>query len=280
MWTYAKGRNVLLAFTADVGIALAKTCREDNKDAKHIARAAQIIPSHIFGEAISLDGFPEGCQADFVLQLLLILVNMVLEGPSINDQIDEITSAILVIAQLLKLNSVKHKLAPDRAAFVRYSTAQETPIPLYIGLMLHAHTCKRDLVDRISYMVLSTSCECVLQLSTQMRKIVWQQFQREQVVCPPQLCRQVFTTATAADNVDHNLCSTTAKGSFYGMTISLAYHPSFVGEGMPAAFLYSVSLKEEVPKPVTICQSTTLKHCLLLAKSRCCMSQKPGQITY
>ena len=94
-------------------------------------------------------------------KLLLTLVNMVLEGPSIKDQMEEATSpAARTIAQLLKFNSVKHKRAPDTAAFVRHSTAQETPVPLYIGLMLHAHTRKRELVDKMAHLGMSVSYDC------------------------------------------------------------------------------------------------------------------------
>ena len=58
-----------------------------------------------------------------VSPLLLTLMNMVLEGPSIKDQMAEETSpAAVTIAQLLKFNSVKHKRAPGTAAFVRHRT--------------------------------------------------------------------------------------------------------------------------------------------------------------
>lgn len=47
----------------------------------------------------------------------------------------------------------------------------------------------------------------------------------EKIVCPPKLRGGLFTTA-AIDNIDHNLCSTTAQGSFHGTGISLFQHPS------------------------------------------------------
>ena len=126
MRAYTKGRDVLMAFEHDIGTALAKACElDDNEDAMHIARAAQIVRRHIFDEAKPFNGFPKQCQEDSVPKLLLTLVNMVLEGPSIKDQMEEATSpAATSIAQLLKFNSVKHKRAPDRPAFVRHSTAQ------------------------------------------------------------------------------------------------------------------------------------------------------------
>ena len=152
-----------MAFEDDIGSALTKACEQDNNEyAMHIARAAHIVCRHIFGEAKPFNGFPEQCQEDSVPQLLLTLVNMILEGPSIKDQMEEVTSpAALTIAQLLKFSTVKHKRAQGTAAFIRHSTAQETPVPLYIGLMLHAHTRKRELVDKMAHLGLSVSYDCV-----------------------------------------------------------------------------------------------------------------------
>ena len=93
MRAYNRGRDVLMAFEEDIGTSLAKACEQDNnQDAMHIARAAQIVRRHIFGEAKPFNGFPEQCQKDSVPKLLLTLVNMVLEGPSIKDQMEEATS--------------------------------------------------------------------------------------------------------------------------------------------------------------------------------------------
>ena len=166
MRAYTKGRDVLMTFEDDIGSALAKACEQDNnEDAMHIARAAHIVHRHTFGEAKPFNGFPEHCQEDSVPQLLLTLVNMILEGLRIKDQMEEAT---LMIAQLLKFNTVKHKRSQGTAAFVRHSTAQEIPVPLYIGLMLHAHTRKKELVDKMAHLGLSISSDSVFQLSAQM----------------------------------------------------------------------------------------------------------------
>ena len=63
-----------------------------------------------------------------------------MEGPSIKDQIrPSSTQAALSIAQILKYNSVKHmRKQADTSSFVRHRSAQETPLPTYIGLLLHA----------------------------------------------------------------------------------------------------------------------------------------------
>jgi len=69
-----------MAFEVDVGAAVAKACELDShSDAVHLARAAQIVRRHIFGEAKPLTGFPEGCQEEYVPPLLLAPVSMIVE---------------------------------------------------------------------------------------------------------------------------------------------------------------------------------------------------------
>ena len=232
---HTKGRDVVLVFDEDIGAALGKACEQDSdSDAVQLARAAQIVRRHMFEEPKPFNGsFEEMCQEKSVPNLLLALVNMVLEGPSIKDQIRESsTPAALSIAQILKYNSVKHmRTQADTSSSVRHTTAQETPLPIYIGLMLHAQTRKRELVDRLFNLGLSISYDRVLRLSAEMGNSVCQRFHMEQVVCPPIMRGSVFTTA-AVDNIDHNPSATTAKDSFHGTGISLVQHPTFADEGV------------------------------------------------
>ena len=88
----------------------------------------------------------------------------------IKDQGEAMTSASLSIAQLLKFNSVKHerKQASAQSLTMRHSIDKETPVPTYIGLMMYAHTRKRDLVDRLYHLGMSISYDRVLCLSAQM----------------------------------------------------------------------------------------------------------------
>jgi hypothetical protein len=75
-----QGRNVLLAFSDNIGAALAKACEWDNdSDAVHLGHAAQIVHCHMFVEQKPFTGFQEGCQRESVPNLLLALVNMILE---------------------------------------------------------------------------------------------------------------------------------------------------------------------------------------------------------
>ena len=226
------GRDIFLAFEEDVGAALAKVCESDNdSDAIHLAHAAKNFRNQMFGEAKSFTGFSLGCQEESVPSLLLTLVTMILGGPSIIDQSVDRIRAALSIAQLFKFNSTKRKRDNVSCAHVKHSVTQETPVPRYIGLMLHANSRKRELIDRLNHLGLCISYDRVLRLSAQMGNSVCELFQRENVVCPPSLHGRMFTTS-AVDNIDHNSGSTTSKESFHGTGISLFQHPTFEGEGV------------------------------------------------
>ena len=168
--------------------------------------------------------------------VLVAMVNMVLDGPSIKNQsLSSSTQAALSIAQLLKFNSVKQRrkqgaTKTQEPPAVRHSTSQETPLPTYVGLMLHAETRKRGHVDKLFSLGLSISYDRVLRLSAQMGNSVCQLYHIEQVVCPPTLRSNVLTAAV--DNIDHNPSATTAKNSFHGTGISLLQHPTYADEGV------------------------------------------------
>ena len=176
--------------------------------------------------------FPAGCQQYSVPPMLLALVSMILQGPSIKHQSESATPAALTTAQLLKFNGLKHQWAVTGSTPcpVRHATTQEMPVPIYIGLMLHAHTRKKELVDRLAHMGISISYDRVLSLSAQLENSACRLYHQEQVVCPPKMRGRVFMTAVV-DNIDHNPSSTTAKQSFHGTAISLMQHPTFPGAG-------------------------------------------------
>ena len=161
-------------------------------------------------------------------ELLLALVSMILDGPNIKDQIST-TQAASTIAQLLKFYAVHHH-RKGRAIIVQHSPAQETPVPIYVGLQLHAHTRKRELIDTVCHVGMSISYDHVLRFSTDMGNTVWKMYELENVVCPSTMCGNLFTTA-AVDNIDHNPSSTTAKHSFHGAGISLSQHKMSQDDG-------------------------------------------------
>ena len=205
------------------------------------------------------NGFPEGCQEYSVPSRLRALVSMVLDGPSIKDQMADTTSAALANAQMLKFNCIKDNRAHPTIGLVtaRHSAVQETPVPTYVGMMLHAHTRKRELVDRLSHLGMSISYTRVIELSAQMWNSACQQFHREQVVCSPKDAQQCLHNATI-DNIDHNASSTTAKWCFHGTAISLLQHPLSLAKEWTEALQSLVVLDRQARKWSTACHTTIL----------------------
>ena len=90
--------------------------------------------------------------------------------------------------------------AIEEPASVRYRIARETPLPIYVGLMLHSATRKNKLVDKCSKLGLSISYNRVLRLSNKIANSVCNQYRAENLVCPPVLRKNLFTFA-ATDNM-------------------------------------------------------------------------------
>ena len=163
-------------------------------------------------------------------QLLVTLIKMILEGTNIacTDRPDNVggrNNVANVISQLIVFNSVK--LYSGSTNVVRHCEDRETPLPIYLGLMIHAITRKRDIIDKLYKLGLSISYDRVLKLSTDLANAVCQQYEDDGIVCPPGLKKNVFTSS-AVDNIDHNPSSTTAlaSDSFHGTAISLTNHIS------------------------------------------------------
>ena len=106
---------------------------------------------------------------------------------------------------------------------IRHSSDRETLLPLYIGLLVHNKTRKRDLIDILHAKGLSVSYDRVLQLSTDVANKVLETFEKDDFVCPTTLRKDLYTTGNL-DNIDHNPSSTSAQSSFHGTAISITQH--------------------------------------------------------
>jgi hypothetical protein len=98
------------------------------------------------------------------------------------------------------------------------------PLPIYIGVMLYAATRKKSIIDRLFDLGLCVLYDRVLNLTDDLAAAVCKFYTDQNVVCPPQLHRDLFTVA-AVDNLDHNPSSNTSSDSFHGTAISLFQHP-------------------------------------------------------
>ena len=223
---HKQGRDILLAFREDLGVALQRAYQEDCDDkAIHLTKAASIVRREMMAAKNTFKGsFESNCQSNSVPTSLLSLVNMILYGPSIQTQASPSAKAQsgLSIAQLLMFNSYLRRRDGELKR-QRHSKTRETPLPVYIGLSIHAKTRSRDLVENMHSLGLCVSYDRVLAISTELGNSVCRRYHEENVVCPPNLRMGLFTTA-AVDNIDHNPSSTTAQDSFHGTGISMFQH--------------------------------------------------------
>ncbi len=81
---------------------------------------------------------------------LLALVSMILEGTNIKHKAQTIaTKPSLAISQLMVFNSMKHTRKVDSSGLTRHRYGQETPLPIYLSLKIHAVTRNRGLIDTL-----------------------------------------------------------------------------------------------------------------------------------
>ena len=230
--SYSDGKHVYLTLNKHVGGALKVVCNHDS-DAMHLVRAAQIVRKEIFTRRFMFDGtFPHGCQQDSVPSSLLALMNMILEGPTIKEQASQIckeTNAAMSVAQIVMFNCVKHPHC-NSSGSLRHNREQETPLPMYVALKVHALTRSRNIVDMLFKLGICISYDRLLQLTAKMANGVCQRFEMEGVVCPSTMRSGIFTVG-AVDNIDHNPSSTTARDSFHGTGISIMQHPTGLNPG-------------------------------------------------
>ncbi len=138
------------------------------------------------------------------------------------------TTTDLAMAQLLQYNCfAKYK---EGATTQRHSRDRETPLPVYIGMSLHANTRKIHLVEMLHDHGLSIPYDRVLDISAQLGDAVVSRYVEEGVVCPLRLRKGLLCTS-AMDNIDHNPSSTTATSSFHGTSISIFQHTTPADRG-------------------------------------------------
>ena len=228
MCAHTDGREVRITFKEYVGEALRQIHENTNVDdtAKILTRAASLIRKEVLTIKNSFDGsFERGCQAKAAPAILTELLNMIMLGPNIknqnqvDDDDEESNSDIAnTLAQLIVFNSVKNYKLSEKGK--RHNRSKETPATIYIAMVTHAETRKKSLVDKFYRLGLCISYDRLMQISTDLGNKVSEQFEKDGLVCPLDLRKDLFTTG-CVDNIDHDPSSRTAKDSFHGTAISI-----------------------------------------------------------
>ena len=222
-----EGKDIILIFSKDIGPTIQHAINNDmDEEAVVLSKAAQIVRKEIFSSAYEFSGsFEKDCERNAVPKSLLAMVQMILEGPSIGNKSISDTKRdhiSLTISELLQFNAIKRSRAEDG---FRHNKDRETPLPIYLSMLIHAKTRSRDLIDTLFNLGLCVSYDRLMSISTELANSVCDQYHANQVVCPPQLSTEVFTCG-AVDNIDHNPSSTTACDSFHGTAITLTQFPT------------------------------------------------------
>jgi len=234
MTAQTHGKKVLLVSDSDIGSALSTVCEYDRDvEATHLARAAQIVRRDLIKLSNNFNGsFSHDCQAASVPTSLTALMQMILDGATIDNQSDTVsTQATLSVSQLIGFNTVKHQRKQSNpAAKSRHNVKCETPLPLYVAMKIHAETRKRELIDTFFNLGLCVSYDRMLQISASLGNTVCSLFDLNIGPCPPTLRKGLFTTA-AVDNIDHNPSATFTRGAFHETAITLTQHQNELLEG-------------------------------------------------
>ena len=196
---HKKGRDIFLAFNDEVATALQQACERDfDNEAMTLLKATRIIRRDMSDTKSMFNAtFNNSCQQESDPESLKTLIGMILGGPDIKTRSSNMTEAqtSLSISQLMLFNATKRRRDNGTTGASYYhSRDREPPLPIYLGLMTHAETRKRTLVDKLYNLGLSISYDRMLELSTDMGNSVCAHFESEGVICPPKLPWTILTT--------------------------------------------------------------------------------------
>ena len=80
---------------------------------------------------------------------------MILEGKKINSESSYANNQVAIsLAQLIKFNIVKRKRRETRIC-PRHTLSQKTPLPVYLGLMIHSTTRVKGIIEKLAMLGLS-----------------------------------------------------------------------------------------------------------------------------
>ena len=146
---------------------------------------------------------------------------------SISEEADDITNwDLCVICQSTTNEKLicPHEGNNKNTENVRHSAESETPLQVYLGILLHVKTRKKKLINNLSEMGVCISYYRVAEYEKSLAQTLCTQFKESDVVYPPKLQPNIFTSA-AIGNIDHNATSSTVSNHFHGTSISLFQHP-------------------------------------------------------
>ena len=227
------GKSIVLVFNEGM-INLLKEAhknRDFTEDAVILAKAAAIVRKDIFShQGFKFTGsFPAECQEESLPSSLKSIVSMILNGPNIKDQGRRVSQACLTIGQSIVYN-FKTGTYCTVVKKTRLTLEREPPLPIYIGMNVHALTRSKKLIQQLYQMGISISYDRIMEIEDWIATSACERFAEDGVVSPACLRKRLFTVGVL-DNLDHNPTSTTSLTSFHGTGISLFQLPTKTRHG-------------------------------------------------
>ena len=182
-------------------------------DAVRILRKGMLLNEYLFDGSL----IDSNVQMECISSQLLFFVRKLLGGAGSND----VHQSILTLSQLLYYNTVKRRRTVNTDN-PRHHRSRETPVAVYVGLMVHNATGSEALVDALFRLGLSISYDRVQEI----RKILGDQICQEFLDCGVVWAYSLpkgTPKAYGFDNANKTSASTTASGSanFNGTVISV-----------------------------------------------------------
>ena len=122
---------------------LRKACAEDDIDTNFIKihKTAKLFKKDISNMSTNFSGtFSSDGQNDSVPHSLLTLINMFQYGSEKNS--DGHPQQALSLSQLIMFNCINR--SKENAKSLHHSKSRESPLPVYLGMMVRCKTRKRD----------------------------------------------------------------------------------------------------------------------------------------
>lgn len=184
-------------------------------------------------------------ETDKIPLSLKSLLRMIFFGPTLKAQAqdlndEEFDQIVTSMSELLTFHSFKRVRGHSR----RHTRDQETPTPVYVATKLYGETRKKELIDLTFKLGLSISYDRLQTMLDEAAADASKLYLQEELVCPADLRRNVFTTG-AADNFDHNTSSTTSKQSLHGTVVTIMQHPTPDAPGNPISVINAKKEKKD-----------------------------------
>ena len=139
--------------------------RDFLEDALILAKAAGIIREDMFShKGFTFSGsFTKDCQESTVPASLKSLVSMILTGVNIENTEAQESQPCLTVCQTIFFNAKERSTTKSKTGQTRHTQAREPPLPLYIGLNVHALMRSKTLITKLYQMGISVSYQRIVE---------------------------------------------------------------------------------------------------------------------